>query len=110
MINLKLTFKRDMVPRTLKRLKRDLENFPQEMLDKFIELTPKDTGYARKNTRLVGKKRIIARYKYASVLDAGRRNTAQGPKGSKQAPEGMTKPLKAWVKTRIRQIKRKGRI
>jgi hypothetical protein len=104
MIDFKLTYKRDMVPRNLKRLRKELVEFPEEILEKFIELTPKDTGYARKNTRLVGKKKIIANYEYASVLDKGRRRTIRGYRGSEQAPQGMTQPFEQWVRAKVRKI------
>lgn len=57
----------------------------------FKKLTPEDTGYAKRRTRLQGQT-IIPDYPYASVLDAGRGYRDGQMRGSKQAPEGMTKP------------------
>ena len=71
----------------------------------FRAITPRKTGAARRNTRLTNKG-IEARYAYAEVLDAGRRMTRQGMRGSDQAPEGMTKPtikkFREWVKKHIK--------
>ncbi len=48
----------------------------------FHKITPKDTGNARRNTRLKPKE-ILADYAYAGRLDEG---------WSKQAPNGMSDP------------------
>jgi len=58
----------------------------------FVDLTPKHTGDAKRNTRL-NNLAITAKYSYAYVLDKGRHRTPKGLRGSKQAPQGMTKPI-----------------
>lgn len=73
----------------------------------FIDSTPRDTGNAKRNTKLVNYI-IIAKYMYAKVLNDGRRMTNKGMKGSTQAPEGMVKPTVAkipkMIKNYIRSI------
>lgn len=59
----------------------------------FRALTPIKTGNARSNTSLdLANKTIEADYAYAGVLDAGRRLTSHGMRGSQQAPNGMSGP------------------
>lgn len=59
--------------------------------DTFKDVTPVDTGYAKRNTKLKNNT-IEADYKYAEVLDKGRGIRDGQIRGSNQAPEGMTKP------------------
>jgi hypothetical protein len=63
----------------------------------FVSVTPKDTGNARRQTRLSGNT-IEANYSYAGALDKG---------WSKQAPQGMTKPTERFIKNRLDKIMRK---
>jgi hypothetical protein len=59
----------------------------------FRGITPIKTGNARSNTSLDKPGRTIeADYPYAGVLDAGRRMTPSGMRGSQQAPTGMSAP------------------
>lgn len=59
----------------------------------FRAMTPIRTGNARQNTSIdIENRTIEADYPYASVLDAGRRLTPSGMRGSTQAPNGMTQP------------------
>lgn len=59
----------------------------------FRGITPIKTGNARSNTKLdKGNLTIEADYPYAGVLDAGRRMTSSGMRGSQQAPSGMSQP------------------
>jgi len=59
----------------------------------FRALTPIKTGNAKNNTSLDKANRTIeADYPYAGVLDAGRRMTSSGMRGSQQAPNGMSGP------------------
>lgn len=79
-----------------RRLDRVLANINQPMIskkafDEFKKITPKDTGNARRKTKLRGNI-IKANYRYATVLDKGRHMTRKGMRGSNQAPEGMSKP------------------
>ena len=110
MIEMKITISRNLLTPALKNIRAQIQNLPQEIYDKFVEITPEDTGYAKRNTKLISNKRIAARYNYAEVLDRGRHMTNRGMRGSKQAPRGMTRPTKEWAKQRIRTIlRRKGR-
>lgn len=79
----------------LKGMMKELKKYPQDAEDKFISLTPIRTGNARRNTHLSGKNTISANYAYAQPLDNGH---------SRQAPDGMTRPFEAWVKTKVKQI------
>jgi hypothetical protein len=56
-------------------------------------ITPIDTGNAKRRTRLQGRK-IKANYNYAVPLDNGH---------SKQAPNGMSEPTERYIKQRIRR-------
>jgi len=110
MITFKIKTSKNLLTPALKKIRQDIARLPQELLNKMKDLTPIDTGNARKNTRLVNKKRIEANYPYARVLDKGRHMTARGARGSKQAPRGMTRPLREWYKQRIRALLRKRRL
>lgn len=73
----------------------------------FVNTTPIDTGNARSNTKLQNYV-IIANYAYAKVLDAGRRMTSKGMRGSNQQPFGMRNPtivkIKQYVSNFIRTL------
>lgn len=74
----------------------------------FVKQTPRDSGNARRNTKL-NKHTIEAGYDYASILDAGRRRENGRMLGSRQAPQGMTKPTIKQAERLIRQeLKRRG--
>lgn len=105
MIEFNIRISRNLMTPALKKIQADLNNLPKELEKKMIDLTPIDTGNARKKTRLVNK-RIQAAYAYAKVLDRGRHMTRRGMRGSNQAPQGMTRPLREWYKQRIRQLLR----
>lgn len=69
------------------------EQVVQDAYGYFRALTPVKTGNARSNTSLdLPKRTIEADYPYAGVLDAGRRMTSRGMRGSTQAPNGMSNP------------------
>jgi len=87
----------------LKRVQAELANLPAEAYQYFRRITPVDTGNARRNTSLQNKT-IHARYDYAEVLDKGRHMTSSGMRGSKQAPQGMSKPTEQFIRNRVRQI------
>lgn len=106
MIKFDIRISRNLLTPALKKIRRDIDTLPQQLHKKMLDLTPIDTGNARRSTRLVNKKRIEANYAYAQVLDRGRHMTARGVRGSRQAPRGMTKPLREWYKQRIRQLLR----
>jgi hypothetical protein len=79
----------------LKRQQQALEKLPREAVKKFVSLTPKHTGNARNRTNLINNKTIVANYEYASRLDEGY---------SKQAPQGMIKPFRQWLKEQLKKI------
>lgn len=85
----------DKITPVLKGMAAQLAKYPQDAEDKFVALTPIDTGNARSRTKLVGNDTIEANYPYAQRLDQG---------WSKQAPNGMVKPFDAWVRGKVKQI------
>lgn len=87
----------------IKSIRKAITNLPNEAYEEFKKNTPVKTGNARRNTKIQGKT-IQANYQYAGVLDKGRHMTAKGPRGSEQAPEGMTKPTKDFIRKRVKQI------
>jgi hypothetical protein len=78
-------------------IRKQLQQLPTEALDYFKSVTPRDTGNARRKTRLSGNT-IKADYVYAQPLDEGH---------SRQAPNGMIKPTEKWLERRVKQIKGK---
>lgn len=84
---------KDLVTPSLTKIENNLEGIPRKALDFFVKQTPKDTGNARRKTRLQGNKTILAGYDYATELDKGT---------STQAPKGMTKPTKEYIDRLIR--------
>ena len=72
----------DIFEKRMRKLDKLPKNVLREALPKMRKNTPKDKGYARSRTKLVGNK-LKADYPYAGALDAG---------SSKQAPNGFTKP------------------
>lgn len=83
---------------SIRRIQSQLDRLPAEAFNFFVKTTPKDTGNARRKTKLVGRKTIDANYPYASRLDRG---------WSKQAPQGMTKPTERFITQRLNKIIRK---
>ena len=95
------------IQRRLKQIKRDLtaEKLADVAYDYFRDGkrvggvqgagnftgTPRDTGNARRNTKLVGDT-ILAQYPYAQRLEQGY---------SKQAPDGMSTPTIEYIKKYI---------
>jgi len=94
---LKVNFKKtsDQIGIRLNGIRSNLAKFPDEATTKFKELTPIDTGNARRNTTLRNKTTIVANYPYVERLDKG---------WSKQARNGMTQPFAAWVQQKAKQI------
>lgn len=84
---------KDAVTPSLNRIERFLDSVPAKAHKFFVEQTPKDSGRARRSTKLQGDT-IRAAYPYATELDKGR---------SRQAPKGMTKPTTDYVNKLIRQ-------
>lgn len=96
MIRLSTTVVRNLIPQVSKKIQSKLQALPKQVHTEFVKQTPIDTGNARRKTRLIGDT-IHARYPYARRLDKG---------WSKQAPDGMIKPTRLWMRKRIQQILR----
>jgi len=95
-VSLRIT--KNVMSASIRRIQSQLDRLPAEALNVFVKATPKDTGNARRKTKLVAKKTIEARYPYASRLDRG---------WSRQAPQGMTRPTERFIQQRLRRIIRK---
>lgn len=91
MIQISMRKSEDGIGLRLNQLSKDLNQLPAQATKKMKELTPIDTGNARRRTQLKNKTTITADYAYATALDNGH---------SKQAPIGMTKPLFVWLKNK----------
>jgi len=93
--------------RRMRALRGTKKNVMQKAFEFFKRITPIDRGFARRNTKLVNNT-IEANYPYAGVLDKGRHMTNRGMRGSKQAPDGMSKPtiqrFGQWVRNFIKGI------
>lgn len=83
-----------MSPKLLENARKIRQTLPKETLQEWIKNTPRDTGNARRKTKLSGNQ-IQANYQYAVPLDQGK---------SKQAPRGMDKPTWEWFQRRVRKI------
>jgi len=93
-----MPIKADTMTFSLEKIHKNLTTgLADAAFKEFRRVTPVRTGNARRKTRLQGKK-IIAGYKYATILDSG---------SSKQAPNGMSKPttkfLNELMKKKIRK-------
>lgn len=86
---------RDRMQSRSRQIDRFLKNLPQMMHDKFVEVTPIDTGNAKNSTELDGNK-IIGNYNYANRLNTG---------WSRQAPQGMTDPVIEHVRDELRKLR-----
>lgn len=79
----------------LRRVQRFARSLPGEAAEHFRSVTPIRTGNARSNTELRGGKNITANYAYANRLNEGY---------SGQAPQGMTEPTIAWIRSQLRGL------
>lgn len=70
------------------------KRLPRETKQKFVSVTPKRSGNARRKTQLRGDT-IHADYPYASRLEDG---------WSKQAPTGMSEPTWRWFVAQVKKI------
>lgn len=84
----------DQVTKDLKSIRNRVRDIPRLAYRKFVELTPEDTGNARRKTIQRGRF-IEANYPYAERLDKG---------WSRQAPEGMVKPTQEYIQQLVDQI------
>lgn len=71
----------------------------------FLDNTPKNTGNAKRNTKLINYI-ITAKYPYSKVLDDGRKMTTDGMKGSNKSPNGMVKPTVARIPQLVKNYTR----
>lgn len=94
------------IEKATKKIQKKLDRLANDSIDKFKDLTPINTGNAKRNTKLKGDA-IEANYPYAEVLDKGRHMTNRGMRGSTQAPKGMSQPFFKWLNKKVKQIFRK---
>jgi ABC-type Zn uptake system ZnuABC Zn-binding protein ZnuA len=93
------------MPITKNNIARDLSGIPKKLKTTipqkawkfFKDITPIDTGFARRRTKL-RRTTIVADYHYASYLDNGH---------SKQAPQGMSEPTTRYLNNIVRKILRR---
>lgn len=81
-----------------KQRARQLEKIAKLAHKKWVEVTPKRSGNAKRKTKLVNRDTIHADYPYAKKLDEGY---------SKQAPQGMLDPTVKYLKKELDKIFRK---
>lgn len=85
------------ITRRLQKVQTKLDQ--KDLLDHahkfFRDTTPIDSGNARKRTKKEGADTIFANYAYAQRLDKG---------WSKQAPDGMSKPMFAEIRKYLKGI------
>jgi hypothetical protein len=94
MISIDVQVSNNKIGPALTKIKQQLRQFPTEAHAEFVSLTPRRSGNAQRNTRLVNNV-IHADYAYAQRLDTG---------WSSQAPNGMTIPFGRWMKTKLKSI------
>jgi len=82
---------------SLDKISKELQSLPKEVYGFWVNTTPKDTGQARRKTKL--KKDIIhADYPYAKRLDEG---------WSQKAPKGMSEPTGKFIEQYLQRKMRK---
>ncbi|CAB4153746.1 hypothetical protein UFOVP635_24 [uncultured Caudovirales phage] len=94
MINVEVKIQ-DNITKDLKNIRKQLDAIPKKAAIKYRELTPINSGNARRNTFLFGKDVIRANYPYAERLDKG---------WSSQAPKGMTSEITKWLDSEVKSI------
>lgn len=87
----------DKMTRDLSQRIQALDQLPKQAYEYWVKITPKDSGNARRKTRL-NNDTIVAAYPYAQRLDQG---------WSKQAEDGMSKPTEREIKKIADRIMRK---
>jgi hypothetical protein len=97
---------KDSITASVIRQAGEMRKVPAQAHNFFVKATPVDTGNARSRTKLT-RNTIRADYNYAKVLDKGRHSTPRGMRGSRQAPQGMTRPTAKFIERLIRQKLRK---
>lgn len=88
---------KDSMTASLKKIQSNLDKLPEQAYEQWVKTTPKRTGNARRRTRLHGDT-IHANYAYAEKLDSG---------SSTQAPDGMSKPVEKFIRSRLARTMRK---
>ena len=92
-----IKLKRNRISSSLGRISVRLQTLPKKGFEFWRKTTPKDTGNARRRTKL-NKNTIEARYPYAQRLDEG---------WSKQAPRGMLQPTLEYLGRIAKRMVRK---
>lgn len=88
---------KDTMTASLKKVVQQIEDIPEEAYDYLVSITPKQSGNARRKTRLRDNE-IQLRYPYAERLDNG---------WSKQAPKGMSEPTLRHLQKNKKKLVRK---
>jgi hypothetical protein len=94
----KVTIVNNTIGPSLRKIKAQLNELPEDAYKVFVQETPIRSGNARRNTKLRNNKTIVANYNYAKKLDEG---------ASKQSPDGMTKPMEEFIRKQLGKIMRK---
>jgi len=89
--------RRNRIKKNVGEVRKRFSTLPKLAFKHWRKITPKDTGNARRRTRL-RKDEIQARYPYAERLDNGY---------SKQAPDGMFEPTVDFIKKTTKKMLRK---
>jgi hypothetical protein len=97
MIDVNTKFDDQITPGIERLQRRLLREYPVDAVEEYKKLTPRRGGNARRNTRLGGTTRIELNYPYGEVLDQGRQRQGNKTTGSRQAPQGMTRPFIKWI-------------
>ena len=87
---------KDTITPSIEKMKLALSQLPGQAYREWVKDTPIRSGNARRKTRL-NKNTIEAQYPYAQKLDEGL---------SKQAPKGMSMPVKKFVEQQMQKIMR----
>lgn len=95
-INFSIKVDTSKIQKNINNIQKQLTALPQEAYNYFVNITPKDTGAARRNTKLVNNSVIEANYPYAQRLDQGWSRQYGGM--------GMTKPTQKFIERRLRKI------
>jgi hypothetical protein len=87
---------KDTITPSITKIKAALQQLPKSAFNEWVKITPIDTGNARRKTKL-NQTTIEAQYPYAQRLDEGY---------SKQAPKGMSEPVKKFIEREMKKIMR----
>lgn len=89
--------RKNKIKKHVGQVRKRFSTLPKLAFRHWVKITPKDTGNAKRKTRL-RKDEIVAKYPYAERLDEGY---------SKQAPKGMFKPTFEYIKKVSKKMLRK---